>query len=112
MATVEEDIIAAGAAIIWVLEHNTRNEDGTAVECRQTFDGYGSDKGLCVGDGESTPRTRVFDTSPFSRQRGIDLIVRRSDMHVVFEAPHGTPSRDTQLTGPELLQEVRNVTGR
>ncbi|MEQ8278600.1 MAG: hypothetical protein RMA76_34810 [Deltaproteobacteria bacterium] len=112
MAAVEEDILAAGAQIIWVLEHTTTNQDGTAVQCRQAFNGYGSDKGLCVGDGESTPRTRVFDTSPFSEARGIDLIVRRSDMHVVFEAPHGTPSRDTQLTGEELLQEVRNVTGR
>lgn len=112
MAQVEEDILAAGAAIIWVLEEDTRSRPGTAESCRSTFDGYGSDKGLCVGDGQTSPSPGTFDRSPFSVRRGIDLIVRRSDMHIVFEASHGTPAGNDNLTGADILAEVRRVTGR
>ena len=112
MAQVEEDIIAAGARIIWVLEQTRTGEAGTAQTCREAFDGYGSDKGLCVGDGQTMPNPGTFDDSPFAMGRAIDLIVRRSDMRLVFEAAHGTPRGNENLTGEEVLAEIRAVTGR
>ena len=112
MAQVEEDIIAAGAQIIWVLENTANGSTANAQACRNSFDSYGSDKGYCVGDDQTMPAAGTFDRSPFAEGRGVDLIITRSDMVIQFEAAHGTPRGNENLTGAEILAEVRRITGR
>lgn len=106
MAEVEEDILAAGAEIIWVLEQGQAFQDGTAELCRTTMDRYGSDKGWCVGDEETQPVSGTFDDSPFSVSRGFDIIVPRDTMEIVYSTSHGTPSGNDNLEGADVLQAV------
>ena len=108
MAQTEETFLNEGIQIIWVLVQDRSFRSGTAVRCRSTFNQFGSDKGLCVGDDESRP-INIFDDSPFARGRGIDLVVRRRDMKVLFATGHGTPSGNTNLTGTQLLNEIRQL---
>ena len=75
MAQVEEEIIAAGAEIIWVLEQNRLGVEGNAEDCRSFMDDRGSSEGWCVGDGQTEPTPGTFDESPFSVLRGFDLVV-------------------------------------
>ncbi len=112
MAQVEEQIIAAGAQLVWVLEQDANFNPGTATSCRNYVDSQGSNAGICVGDGETQPTPGVWDRSPFARGRGIDLIVRRSDMRVIWVSTHGTPAGNENLTGEQVLEEVRRITGR
>lgn len=112
MAQVEQDILNAGAQIIWVLEQTAAFQPGTATDCRTFVRSQGSRAGICVGDGQTQPTAGVWDRSPFARGRGIDMIVRRSDMHVVWVSTHGTPAGNENLTGAEVLAEVRRITGR
>jgi hypothetical protein len=103
VAQEEDNIIAEGVQVIWVLEFNQSFVPGTALDCRNFVDGQGSDKGLCAGDGETQPTAGIFDSSPFSVGRGIDMLVRRADMEIVFAAAHGTPGGNDNYTGQELL---------
>lgn len=112
MAQVEDDIIAAGAQIIWVLEKDRAFVDGTAESCRSYINSEGSTKGLCVGDGETMPTPGVWDNSPFSIARGFDIIVRRSTMEILWASSHGTPAGNENLTGSQVLEAVRGFTGR
>ncbi|MEM9461391.1 MAG: hypothetical protein AAGF11_44920 [Myxococcota bacterium] len=109
MAQVEQDIIDAGAQLIWVLEQNTSMNIGTAVDCRSFMDERGSTQGWCVGDGMTMPVPGTFDDSPFSIARGFDMIVVRETMTVAFSSSHGTPNGNENLTGEELLAEVEAV---
>ena len=104
---VEEEIAALGVQIIWVLEYTQSYVAGTATTCRQFMDGYGSEVGLCVGDGQTEPEAGTFDSSPFSVYRGFDMIVTRDDMVVQFDSSHGTG--DENLTGAELKAEIEAV---
>lgn len=112
MAQVEEDIIAAGAQIIWVLEVDSRGRAGTAESCRSFMNSRGSDKGLCVGDGETMPTAGVWDRSPFAIGRGFDIIMKRSDMEILWVSTHGTPAGNDNLTGTDVLNQVRAISGR
>jgi hypothetical protein len=112
VAQVEEQIIAAGAQVIWVLEQDGSFNAGTADACRRFVDSQGSDAGWCVGDGETEPMPGVWDDSPFARGRGTDVLVRRSDMRIVWTSNHGTPRGNENLTGEQVLEEVRRFTGR
>lgn len=109
MAQVEEDIIAEGLPIIWVLEEDSSFNAGTAQSCRQAMNQLGSDKGLCVGDGQTMPVAGVFDNSNLAIGRGFDLVVRRSDMAIIFHTTHGTPAGNENLTGQELLDAIRGL---
>lgn len=109
VAQLEEDIIAEGAEIIWVLEQSQSFSPGTAALCRDFMDGRGSDKGWCVGDSETQPTPGAWDSSPFASGRGIDVIVTRSDMVVRFVADHGTPTGNDNLSGQAILDAVRQV---
>lgn len=106
---VEEQIIAEGAEIIWVLEANAFLQPGTAQECRSIVNGLGSQTGWCVGDGETLPMSGVFDNSPFSVSRGFDIIVVRSTMEIVYSTSHGTPQGNENITGADLLAQVQLV---
>lgn len=107
---VEEQLIAEGVAPIWVLQEDTSFNAGTAEACTQVFHGqYGSNQGWCVGDGESEPNARIFDRSDLAQGRGFDILVRRSDMRIIFATSHGTPRGNENLTGDELLAEIRRL---
>ena len=115
MAQVEEQFVAAGAQIIWVLQQDSRFAPGTAMSCREFMNGAprDSDQGWCVGDGQtmgqSVPSDSTWTESPLALGRGYDLIVSRRDM-VIRDAPtHGTPGGNDNLTGEELLARVQAV---
>tara|TARA_Y100001934_G_C11720679_1_gene481109 strand:+ start:210 stop:557 length:348 start_codon:yes stop_codon:yes gene_type:complete len=107
VAQSEEAIIAEGVQIVWVLEKDSSNQPGTAFTCKQFVESEGSDKGLCVGDGETQPTAGTFDQSPFAVGRGFDMLVRRSNMEIVFASSHGSPGGNDNLTGAELLSVIQ-----
>lgn len=112
MAQLEEQIIALGIQLVWVLQETTSFAAGNATQCRDYVRQRGSDKGLCVGDGQTMPTARVFDSSPFTVRRGFDMLVRKSDMTILYATSHGTPGGNDNKTGAELLAEIRRITGR
>lgn len=110
MAEVADEIVAEGAEIIWVLEQGPQFQDGTAEECMATMDVLGDPSvGWCVGDDETAPEPDVFDDSPFSVARGFDMIVPRATMEIVYTTSHGTPSGNENISGEDVLAEVRNA---
>ena len=109
MADSEEDIIASGAQIIWVLEQSGNHDPGTAENCRFFMDARGSDKGICVGDSQTKPEAGVWDKSPLAIGRGFDVIMRRSEMRILSVTTHGTPSGNDNTDGEALLEEVKAV---
>jgi hypothetical protein len=113
VAQVEEDIIAEGAQLIWVLETDRvgRRDAATAERCRAFMRARGSSQGWCVGDAETMPTPGVFDRSPFSIARGFDMLVRRSNMRILWASSHGTPAGNENLTGQEVLDVVRSYSG-
>ncbi len=109
MAEYEEDIIDAGAQLIWVLEQTTTGQDGTAETCLAFVEAQGSDAGWCVGDGQTWPEPGTFDESPFSVARGFDMIVDLADMRITWTSSHGTPSGNENLTGADVLEAVEEA---
>ncbi len=110
---VEDQIISEGIGIVWVLQENSGFQAGTAEDCARFFyDQNQSSAGLCVGDGESQPTARIFDTSNFAVGRGFDILIRKSDMRLIYVTTHGTPGGNDNLTGAELLAEMRTAIGR
>lgn len=109
VAQVEEQIIDEGAAIIWVLQQSSGFQDGTAQLCRDFMDGRGSNNGYCVGDSQSMPTPFLFRDASFSNGRGVDVIVRRSDMQIVFDAGHGTTGGNENLDGNDILAAVQQA---
>jgi hypothetical protein len=113
MVEVEDDIVAAGAEIIWVLEADVQSVDGTMTSCMDFMDDAGAlagvpaDKGWCVGDGQTLPVPGTFDDSPFSVFRGFDMIVVRETMEIVYTTSHGTPGGNDNPTGADVLAEVQ-----
>lgn len=109
---IENDIEALDIRIVWVLEQNRSFQAGTADSCRTFVRSIGSMRGLCVGDGQTEPTPGVFDNSPFSVRRGFDMLVRRSDMQIVWTTNHGTPGGNDNLSAAELLMQIRAAVGR
>lgn len=107
----EQEIVDAGAQIIWVLEENSSGQIGTATDCRRFMDGKDSAEGWCVGDGQTRPTPAAFDDSPLGPSRGFDMIVDRRSMQVVFTSTHGSGASDMNLNGSELLAEVQRIVG-
>lgn len=107
---MEDEIVAAGAEIVWVLEQDSTGTDGTVESCMTVMDALGSeDQGWCVGDAQTQPVAGAFDDSPFSVYRGFDMIVPRSTMEIVWTSSHGSPSGNENLEGPEVLQAVQDA---
>lgn len=112
MARVEDEIVEAGAQIVWVLEEGRGSEPGTAELCDEVMTEFGSGTvGLCVGDAETEPEPGAWDESPFSVYRGFDLIVPRETMEILWTSSHGTPSGNENLDGDAVLDAVREVVG-
>lgn len=112
MAQVDDEILEEGAQIIWVLEADTRARPGTAASCLEFVRGIGGDKGICVGDSQTSPEPGTFDESPFAKGRGFDLIVPLESMVIEYVTTHGTPSGNENLPGQAVLEQVRRFTGR
>ena len=110
---IEEDFIAEGAQIIWVLEQELSAEPGTTETCMEALDELGgATLGWCVGDGSTLPEPGASDTSPFSAGRGFDMIVRRSTMVVEYTTNHGNPQHNENTTGAEVLEVLRELQAR
>ena len=107
VADVEEDIVAEGVEIIWVIEEISLGVNGTVEHCEDFNSLTGSNRGWCVGDGQTQPTEGAFDNSPFSDQRGFDILVERESMVVLLETSHGSTNGNANLTGPELLERIR-----
>jgi hypothetical protein len=108
VAEIEQDIVDAGAEIIWVLEADTSQTPGTAQSC---FDFVSNEASLgwCVGDGETLPNAGEWDDSPFSQGRGFDIVVPRESMVIEYTTNHGTPAGNDNPTAEEVLQAVQDV---
>ncbi|NVB36667.1 hypothetical protein G6O69_02410 [Pseudenhygromyxa sp. WMMC2535] len=106
---MEDQIIAAGAQIIWVLEADSFLQPGTAEVCRNFVDSLGSEQGWCVGDGQTMPTPGVFDDSPFSVSRGFDIIVPRETMVIEYATSHGTPQGNDNISGEALLEVIEMI---
>ena len=110
MAEVADDIVAAGAQIVWVLEETSGGVPGTADLCMDAMDVLGDpSQGWCVGDAETEPEPGVFDDSPFSVYRGFDMILPRTTMEILWTTSHGTPAGNENLEGDEVLAAVEQV---
>ncbi len=109
MANKADEIIAAGAQIIWVLEYTGQFDDGTAETCYTFMSSKQTTRGICVGDSETQPNPLTFWNSPFSAQRGIDVIVDPRRMNVVFTAGHGTTAGNENLNGDDILAAVEEA---
>ena len=107
VAEVEEQIEAEGVEIIWVIEEISFGTSGEVVHCPEFTDLIGSDRGWCVGDGQTMPTASAFDDSPLSDDRGFDILVERESMVVVLETSHGSTNGNANLTGAELLEQIR-----
>ncbi len=110
MVDFEDDIEAAGAQIIWVLQEDRSFDAGTAQSCFNFMESIGATRGICVGDGQTEPIAGTFAASPFAVGRGFDAIVTRSDMTIVWQASHGTPLGNENPDGAVVLEEVRRWT--
>lgn len=108
IAALEDDFVAARAAIVWVLESDSFTRPGTLEECTEELQGRAT-TGFCVGDVDTQPDARAFQDSPFAVARGFTAIVRRSDMRIEFVTTHGTPSGNENLTGGEVLDALRTL---
>lgn len=106
VAEIEDEIRGLGAEIIWVLEQDTEQEPGTAEECQEMMDYLGSTQGWCVGDGQTEPVPGVFDESPFSVDRGFDIVVDRHTMEVLYTTSHGSPDGNDNPTAEDVLAAV------
>lgn len=107
-----EDIEAAGARILWVLEEDVSGAPGTAASCDASMTELGvGPVGWCVGDGQTEPVPGTFDDSPFSVDRGFDMIVVRQTMQIVWSSSHGSPAGNDNPSGDEVLDRVRQVIG-
>ncbi len=107
MVGIEDEIVAAGAQIVWVLEKGRSFEDGTAELCTEYLaTNGGSGQGFCVGDDETQPEPGTFDDSPFSVNRGFDILVDRRTMRVVWEASHGSVSGNDNPDEAQILSAV------
>ena len=110
MAQQQDNFLEAGAEIIWVLEQSPFFDAGTAERCATDIQSYGGTTGWCVGDGQTQPLPGTFDKSPFSVQRGFDMIVVRETMEIVYSTSHGTEAGNENLNGEAVLEEVRRWT--
>ena len=110
MAEIDADIAATGAEIIWVLESDPDVEPGTSQGCMDVMDQLSDPMhGWCVGDGQTWPDAGTFDNSPFSENRGFDMIVDRRTMVVEWVSNHGSPSGNENPSAAEVLAAVQDV---
>ncbi len=75
-----------------------------------TMDDLGNPSvGWCVGDSETQPVAGSFDDSPFSNDRGFDMIVPTATMRIEYSTSHGTGGQDENPSGQDVLDALRAV---
>jgi len=77
---------------------------------RSILDTESSTAGLCAGDAETGPVAGAFDNFALAIARGFDILVRRNDMRIVYVTTAGTPAGNENLTGAEVLQDIKDLT--
>jgi hypothetical protein len=108
VGALADEIAAEGAGIVWVLEAGPGQEPGTAELCDEVMEDLdGEHQGWCVGDAETEPVPGTFDASPFSVDRGFDMIVARSTMEILWTSSHGSPAGNENLDAAAVLTAVR-----
>lgn len=108
VAEIEQELVDAGAQIVWVLEADVYQTPGTAQSCYDAV-GTAATLGWCVGDGQTEPEPGEWDDSPFSQNRGFDIIVPRESMTIEFTTNHGSTSGNENLDADELLAAVEEI---
>lgn len=106
MANREAEFLAKGVEIIWVLEQSPTFSGGTMDNCLDVMGTLGATAGWCVGDDEIQPQPNVFDDSPFSVNRGFDMLVPRSTMTIEWTSSHGSPAGNDNPSASEMLDAV------
>jgi hypothetical protein len=109
VADQQDAIVDAGAQIVWVLEADPSFEPGTAELCVDVMGDLGGERGWCVGDGQTLPTAGVFDDSPFSEERGFEMIVAPSTMEVLWSSSHGSTAGNDNLDGDDVLEAVEQA---
>lgn len=94
-----------------MLEQDGAFQPGTASSCATFKASMGSDKGWCVGDGQTMPNPGTFDDSPFAIGRGFDILMRRDEMRILWMTTDGTPGGNENLAAAALLAEIRQAAG-
>lgn len=113
VAQIDEQIAAEGAEIIWVLEADVEIEPGTAVGCMDVMDELSDPThGWCVGDGQTWPDAGIFDDSPFSVNRGFDMIVDARTMRIEWVSNHGSPAGNENPSAAEVLAALQDVVSK
>ncbi len=107
MAEEEQTILDAGAQIVWVLEADPAQEPGTMETCVEVMGELGATQGWCVGDGQTMPTPGVFDNSPFSVDRGFDMVVTVEAMEILWVSSHGSPSGNDNLDANDVVDAVQ-----
>jgi len=69
----------------------------------------GATTGWCVGDDETEPVAGVFDDSPFSVNRGFDMLVPTTSMTIEWTSSHGSPAGNDNPTPDEMLDAVDDL---
>ena len=100
--------MAAGALIVWVIQEDTFASAASSQDAQNVVEfTIGSGEGIRVGDADTLPTAGTFENSPFiTSNRGFEMIVRRSDMRIVYSAPQGN---DRPIDGQDFLNEVLAV---
>lgn len=102
--------MAEGAQIIWVLEQDPTLQPGTAEGCMEVMDALNDPaSGWCVGDEQTEPVPGAFDDSPFSVNRGFDMIVPTRTMRIAYTTSHGSSPDDENPSGQEVLEALRDI---
>ena len=109
MAERQDELEAAGAGLIWVLEGDQNVQPGTVDSCVRIMGELEATTGWCVGDGETEPRPGAFDDAPFSEKRGFDMIVAPATMEVLWTTSHGSTSGNENLSAGEVLDAVEQA---
>lgn len=109
VVAVEDQIVAAGAELVWVMERTAANAPGTAENCMSFMTQIGATKGWCVGDSQTSPTAFAFDDSPFSVGRGFDMIVPTQSMVVRYSSSHGSSAGNDNPSGQDVLAELQTI---
>ena len=91
MKNGEQDILAAGAQIVWIMQDAQDFQSVADGPNSHTFweDTVQSDVGLRVGDDTTLPINSAFEDdtlNEFLRFRGSLMVVRKRDMRIFFGA--------------------------
>lgn len=110
MSAREDEIIATGTQIVWLLQDTQSFDDAGGQDSFDFFSSLSVESGVFVGDLTTEPNLSTDDArttwednnvNSFRSSRGSTMLVRKRDMQIVFGGDR--PPVDT------LLEEIANV---